>query len=78
MKGFSFQPLNHPNSQKPHLAVWEKWRDVKFPRLRFALKGGGVPNVVGKAALLCTSNLARIYKEYTWKWWLRPFATIMA
>ena len=42
-----------------HLALWDKWIDVESPSPRFALEGGG-PNVVGKAAVLCSSNLARI------------------
>ena len=58
MKGFSFQPLNRRNFQKTDLALWDRWLDVESP-LRFATKGG-VPNVVGKAAVLCSSNLAKI------------------
>ena len=87
MKRVSFQPLTQ-NSQKLDLALWGRWLDVESHSLRFALKGG-VPHVVGKAAVLCSSNLAKIvnirsiirgfgYKRYPWKWWWRLFVTAMA
>ena len=72
MKGVSFQPLKHRNSQKANLALWGKWLDVESTSLRFSLKGG-VPNVVGKAALLCSSNLARDSKhpKHDWRVWVQ-------